>query len=133
MDLDKPKFVGQTALLQLKDSYPKEIAGLEIDWNGIERIYDAAGLPPTMPAAASRVAVPVYKNGNQVGKATSTTWSPILKKLIALATLKREFAKIGTKLDFELTVEAVRHRVPATVVREAVRRSSAENGDARLD
>lgn len=117
VDLDKPKFVGQTALLQLKDSYPKEIAGLEIDWNGIERIYDAAGLPPTMPAAASRVAVPVYKNGNQVGKATSTTWSPILKKLIALATLKREFAKIGTKLDFELTVEAVRHRVPATVVR----------------
>ena len=70
-----------------------------------------------MPAAASRVAVPVYKNGNQIGKATSTTWSPTLKKLIALATLKRQFAKPGTVLDFEMTIEAVRHRVPATVVK----------------
>jgi aminomethyltransferase len=57
----------------------------------------------------------VYRHGNQIGKATSTTWSPTLKKLIALATLKREFTKPGTVLEFEITVEAVRHRVPATV------------------
>ena len=44
------------------------------------------GLPPTVPAAASRVAVPVYKDSRQVGKATSTAWSPTLKRLIALAT-----------------------------------------------
>ena len=36
-------------------------------------------------AAASRVAVPVYDAGGQVGKATSSTWSPTLKKFIALA------------------------------------------------
>src|SRR5215467_7919457 len=83
----------------------------------LERIYENIGLPPAMPAAASRVAVPVYKNGTQVGKATSTTWSPTLKKLIALATVMRDFAKIGTKLEMEVTVEAVRHRVPATVVK----------------
>jgi aminomethyltransferase len=70
-----------------------------------------------MPAAASRVPVPVYKNGNQIGKATSTTWSPALKKLLALATVKRDFAKPGTKLEIEMTVEAVRHRVTATVVK----------------
>jgi glycine cleavage system aminomethyltransferase T len=39
-----------------------------------------------------------------------------LKKLIALATVAREHAAPGTVLEFELTVEAVRHRVPATVV-----------------
>jgi len=33
------------------------------------------------------VAVPVYRGGAQVGKATSTTWSPVLKKMIALATV----------------------------------------------
>jgi len=70
-----------------------------------------------MPSAASRVAVPVYKNGNQIGKATSTTWSPALKKLIALATVKRDFARPGTDLEMEMTVEAVRHRVGATVVK----------------
>ena len=67
-----------------------------------------------MPSTASRVAVPVYRGGLQVGKATSTTWSPTLKKMIALASLSRAQAAAGTELHMELTVEAVRHRVRAT-------------------
>jgi aminomethyltransferase len=117
VDLEKQRFVGHAELVKARNAQTREIVGLEIDWTGVERVYEAVGLPPTMPAAASRVAVPVYKNGNQVGKATSTTWSPMLKKLIALATVKREFTRIGTRLEFEITVEAVRHRVPATVVK----------------
>jgi aminomethyltransferase len=116
--LDKERFVGRNALLEEQaDGHAREIAGLEIDWPSVERIHEEIGLPPAMPAAASRAAVPVYKNGTQIGKATSTTWSPVLKKLIALATLKRDFAKVGTRLEMEVTVEAVRHRVPATVVK----------------
>ena len=80
-------------------------------------MYDEVGLPPSVPPIASRVAVPVYKNGTQIGKATSTTWSPTLKKMIALATIKREHTKPGTRLEIEITVEAVRHRVEATVVK----------------
>src|SRR5438477_13021799 len=58
--LDKPKFVGKDALIRERNDGPvREIAGLEVDWLGIERIYDELGLPPTMPAAASRVPVPV--------------------------------------------------------------------------
>jgi aminomethyltransferase len=119
VDLNKQRFVGQEALRNIERHGGdwRRIVGLEVDWDGIERAYANAGLPPTMPAAASRVAVPVYKNGNQIGRATSTTWSPILKKLIALATIKKEFAQTGTKLEFEITVEAVRHRVGATVVK----------------
>jgi aminomethyltransferase len=52
-----------------------------------------------------------------VGKATSTTWSPILKKLIALATVDSAAATIGERLKIEMTVEAVRHQVSATVVK----------------
>jgi aminomethyltransferase len=116
VDLDKARFVGQDALAREKAAgHRRQIVGLEIDWTSIERIYEAAGLPPAMPASASRVAVPVYKNGNQIGKATSTTWSPALKKLIALATVKREFAMPGVRLEMEVTVEAVRHRALATV------------------
>jgi glycine cleavage system aminomethyltransferase T len=37
--------------------------------------------------------------------------------MIALATVKSEHAKPGTRLQFEITVEAVRHRVTATVVK----------------
>jgi aminomethyltransferase len=51
-----------------------------------------------------------------VGKATSTTWSPTLKKMIALASVANEHAATGTKLEMELTVEAVRHIAGAKIV-----------------
>ena len=39
------------------------------------------------PAATSRVAVPVVRGSKQIGRATTTAWSPTLKRLIALATI----------------------------------------------
>ena len=89
--------------------------GLEIDWTAVEKLYQQVGLAPQAPSIASRVAVPVYQDGEHVGKATSTTWSPILKKMIALASVRSDLAEPGTSLEMELTVEAVRHTVPATV------------------
>ena len=74
----------------------RQIVGLEVDWTEVEKLYEAVGLPPTAPAAASRVAVPVYKGRTQVGRATSTTWSTTLKKLIALATIDAPHYAIGT-------------------------------------
>jgi glycine cleavage system T protein (aminomethyltransferase) len=68
-------------------------------------------LAPQCPATASRVAVPVFNNDAQIGRATSTTWSPTLKKMIALASVAREHSKPGTRLEMEMTVEAVRYRV----------------------
>ncbi|MCA1613074.1 MAG: aminomethyltransferase family protein [Acidobacteria bacterium] len=116
--LDKPKFVGQSALAaERKRGHAREIVGIEVDWTGVEKLYEAAGLAPAVAATASRVAVPVYAGGRQAGRATSTTWSPVLKKLIALATVGREHARAGTRLEIEVTVEAVRHRVGARVVK----------------
>jgi aminomethyltransferase len=51
-----------------------------------------------------------------VGKATSTTWSPTLKKMIALACVNRDQSSVGAKVSIEMTVEAVRHTVSAKVV-----------------
>src|SRR5215813_1556560 len=114
---DKGPFVGQAALREEKRTGPpRRIVGLTLDWDEIEGLYERIGLAPQIPAAASRVAVPVYRDGRQVGKATSTTWSPTLKKLIALATVSRPHEALGTKLRMEMTVEAVRHQVSATVV-----------------
>ena len=116
--LDKNRFVGQAALQAEQKRGPKrEIVGLEIDWPQVESLYEKVGLPPAVSAIASRVAVPVFQHGEQVGKATSSTWSPTLKKMIALATIERPYTKVGSKLEFEITVEAVRHRVGATVVK----------------
>ena len=117
VSLDKGRFVGQQALRREQSAGPRrQIVGLQIDWPSVERIYDKAGLAPAVGATASRTPVPVYRGSKQVGKATTTTWSPVLKKMIALATIDRPHYADGTTLDLELTVEAVRHRVPARVV-----------------
>jgi aminomethyltransferase len=116
--LGKEDFIGRAALAEEKRAGAKrQLVGLEIDWTEVEQRYEAVGLAPQAPSVASRVAVPVYRNGRQIGKATSTTWSPILKKMIALASVASEHASPGTKLQMELTIEAVRYQVPATVVK----------------
>jgi aminomethyltransferase len=118
VDLEKGPFVGRQALAaEHRRGHPRQIVGLEADWTAVERLYEAVGLPPTAPAATSRVAVPVYKDGRQVGRATTTAWSTTLKKLIALATIDRPHFGLGTKVDLEITVEAVRHTAAATVVK----------------
>jgi glycine cleavage system T protein (aminomethyltransferase) len=117
VNLDKGRFIGQQALRgEQRQGHARQVAGLEIEWTEVERIYEQLGLPPTVGATASRIAVPVYRGGRQVGKATSTTWSPVLKKMIALATIDRPHYADGTVLQIEVTVEAVRHQVNATVV-----------------
>jgi glycine cleavage system aminomethyltransferase T len=39
----------------------------------------------------------------------------VLKKMIALATIERGSTSPGSRVEMEMTVEAVRHRVTATV------------------
>jgi len=118
VDLKKESFVGREALaMEAKKGGPaRRLVGLEVNWNEVEALYEKIGMAPQVPSTASRVAVPVYREGRQVGKATSTTWSPTLKRMIALATVGRESAAIGTNLSLELTVEAARKTVSAKVV-----------------
>jgi aminomethyltransferase len=115
VDLGKEHFIGRAALEEEHRRGPARLlAGLDINWDDVERLYDSLGLAPQVPSTASRVAVPVYRGGFQVGRATSTTWSPSLKRMIALASIRREHAVPGTELQMEVTVEAVRHKVRAT-------------------
>jgi len=114
--LEKENFIGRDALV--RDSgqgVARQLVGLELDWIEIEALYENLGLAPAAPSQASRVHVPVYSGSRQVGKATSTTWSPILKKMIALASVETAHSKPGTKLQMEITIEAVRQKALATV------------------
>jgi aminomethyltransferase len=116
--LDKENFVGKTALqCDAKNGVPRQLVGLEVDWVEVEEQHDKFGLTPAAPAQASRVAVPVYSGSKHVGKATTTTFSPLLKKLIALASVETAYSSPGTKLQMELTIEAQRLKTTATVVR----------------
>jgi aminomethyltransferase len=116
--LEKAPFIGQSELRRVaRDGPPRQLVGLEVDWPDLERLYDEAGLAPQLPATASRVSVPVYRDGDQVGKATSSTWSPTLKKMIALATVSSDAAEPGTRLGMEATVDHRRQRVGVTVAK----------------
>jgi aminomethyltransferase len=117
VSLTKGRFIGQQALREEQQrGHARQVVGLEVDWTGVERIYEKLGLPPTVGATASRVAVPVFRGARQVGRATTTTWSPVLKKMLALATVDSPLYAEGSSLEIEVTVEAVRHRVGARVV-----------------
>ena len=116
--LDKPgRFVGKAALVkeQAAGGPPRRLVGMNVDWAGIEAMHAAQGLPPIVPTAAWRTAVPVYSPVRQVGRATSGTWSPTLKRTIALALVEVHVSAPGTRLEIEWTVEARRGRVGATV------------------
>jgi glycine cleavage system T protein (aminomethyltransferase) len=117
VDLEKEDFVGKRALLAERASGgpARRLVGLEIWWDGLERLYAAQDLPPVMSPATSRVQVPVFDGRRQIGRATSTTWSPTLKQAIALASIDKAYAEPGTKVLVEWTVEARRGRVPARV------------------
>jgi len=118
VDLRKESFVGRDALAEeaAKGGSARHLVGLEVNWSEVEALYEKIGMAPQVPSTASRVPVPVYRGGRQVGKATSTTWSPTLKRMIALASISRESAILGSTLSMELTVEATRKTVSAKVV-----------------
>jgi aminomethyltransferase len=118
VDLKKESFVGRDALAseQKRGGPARSLVGLEINWSEVEALYEKIGMAPQVPSTASRVAVPVYRGGRQIGKATSTTWSPTLKRMIALASVQRDAATLGSSLSMELTVEATRKTVSAKVV-----------------
>jgi aminomethyltransferase len=116
--LDKDNFIGRAALEKdHKNGVARQLVGLELDWDEIEALYDKLGLTPSAPSQASRVHVPVYSGTRQIGKATSTTWSPVLKKMIALASVETTYSKPGTKLQMEVTIEAARRQASAKVVK----------------
>jgi len=114
--LEKENFIGKRALEQdAKNGVPRQLVGLEVDWTDVESLYERYGLTPAAPSQAPRVAVPVYSGEQQVGKATTTSWSPILKKMIALASIEAEYSKPGNLLQMEITIEAIRLKADVKV------------------
>src|ERR671914_472404 len=116
VSLEKEFFVGREALAAEAARGPAwQFVGIEVEWDSLERLYAEVGLPPRLPGAAWRVSVPIYVDGKQVGYATSGSWSPLLKKYLALAHVESRYAKPGTGVEMEITVEHHRKRAAARV------------------
>jgi aminomethyltransferase len=119
VDLDREPFIGQTALRRHLEVGPVwKLVGLEISWPALEQLYDEYKLPPHLAPAACRLAVPLFDGSGrtQIGQATSTTWSPTLKRHIAIGQVRAAYGNVGTSIQVEHTIEFERRVLPATVV-----------------
>jgi aminomethyltransferase len=119
VNLDKvADFVGKRALAaeQRQGGPARRLVGLAIDYPAIEELYAAQDLPILVEATTWREQRPVYAGGRQIGRATSGSWSPTLKRHITLASVEAGFDWPGVRLALEWTVEGRRGRAAATVV-----------------
>ena len=116
--MKKGDFIGKQSLLkELNQKSGWSFVGIEIEWPEFEKHYRNVGLAPGLPSTAWRMSTPLYNQNEQVGYATSGTWSPILKRYIDLAHIKSKYAEEGSELKFELKVEHFRKLTKATVVK----------------
>ncbi len=113
---DKGPFNGRRALMAERNGDPGwRFTGIEIDWDSFETLHTAVGLAPTLPGVAWRASVPIYRQGKQVGYASSGCWSPLLKKYLALAHISAPHFEPDTPVEMEVTVEHRRLRADARV------------------
>ena len=121
LERDDRPFIGRRAL-------EREIAGktsrwamrgLVVDWLDYDRVYDEAGLVPPKDHTPVVEDWIVYddRHQHQVGYATSFMYSPVLQRHIAIARVRPGFAKAGTKVKLELTVDHHYEQVAARVAR----------------
>ena len=119
VSLDKQGyFVGRKALEKEKrEGSAWKMVGIEIDWVGMEALYAEVGLPPQVPGSAIRASMPIMVGNVQVGYASTASWSPLLKKYIALAHLQKPYYELGTDVRMEIMVNHHRKYAPAKVVK----------------
>jgi aminomethyltransferase len=111
-------FVGRRALEREKrEGSAWKLMGLEVEWEGMEQLFKNVGLPPQIPGMAVRGSLPIMVGNVQVGYSSTSTWSPLLKKYIALAHLQKPYYEVGTHVRLEITVEHHRQHAPARVVK----------------
>jgi len=91
----KQDFIGKEALLKQKEQgLKRKRVGLTVLERGIPRPHQE-----------------VFKNGKRIGEVTSGTFSPLLKKGIAMAYVSSEHAKEGTQVSIKIRDKHVKAEI----------------------
>ncbi len=116
VSFDKGPYNGRQALAAEKARGPLwRFVGIEIAWDSMESLYTKHDLAPALPCAPWRMSIPLYREGKQVGYASSGCWSPLLKKYLALAHVQAPHFAPDTRVQIEITVEHQRRLADAHV------------------
>lgn len=119
VDLTKDDFFGRDALIAEAESGgpPRRLTGLAIDWQAIVGAHVDLGVPPNVSPRVEWVAKPVRVGGREVGRASSITWGPTIRRLVGFGHLERAVAEPGTAVtvDWEVPGTGSTFAAPATV------------------
>jgi aminomethyltransferase len=118
-DDDRP-FIGRRGLERERAEQTSRwrMVGLVVDWEDYDRVYTTAGLIPPKDHAPVHEDWMVYDDERaRVGYATSFMYSPILQRHIALARVRPDLARPGTRVFLEFTVDHHYQQVAAHVAR----------------
>lgn len=117
---DDRAFIGRKSLEReiAEKSSRWTMVGLVVDWEDYDRVYTAAGLIPPKEHRPVHEDWMVYDDERQrVGYATSFMYSPILQRHVALARVRPDLARAGTRVHLEFTVDHHYQQVAAHVTR----------------
>lgn len=118
VSLAKEHFNGHRAIrAEVARGVAWRFVGIEVNWPSLEGVFSSYGLAPRLPGQAVRASIPLYDPGShkQVGYASSSCWSPLLKRYIALAHVEAAHAVPGAPILMEATVEHQRKLVEGNV------------------
>jgi len=103
VDLNKEDFVGQQALIeeQAAGGPSRRLLGLDIDWRAIVALHLECDVPPNVSPRVRWEALAVYAGGARIGRASSVTWGPSVRKLIGFGHLDRRYAEPGATVSVE--------------------------------
>lgn len=120
-DLGDRAFVGGNAIRReiAEGTSRWRMMGLVVDWADYDQKYRAAGLIPPKDHIPVHGDMMVYGDGDgtRVGYATSSMYSPMLQRHIALARVLPGLAVLGTKVNLEFTINHRYTQVGAHVAR----------------
>lgn len=95
--LDGPNFIGKEALLKRKaHGVLQRRVGIQLEGKRI-----------------AREGAIILKDGKQIGRVTSGTFSPTLQQSIAMAMIEQDSSSVGTAIEVDLRGQ----KIPATVVK----------------
>ena len=91
------EFNGERALLAEQEAGGPRAGSSAWSWTGpgIEGMFAKHGLAAMISPFVDRAPVPVYKEGSQVGRATSITWGTTIKKMVGFGSLDKKLEKRG--------------------------------------
>ncbi len=118
IDTESRPFIGREAIRrELSDGSRWSLVGLVLDWRSWDEVYGRAGHVPPKDHTPLAQETMLYSDDEHVGFATSSMYSPMMQRHIAIAHVRPELSARGSEVSFEVTIDHHLDYVKARVTR----------------